>query len=87
MPPIIGSFFGSPEQAFTIPTIANAKHTKPISPVISVPTKDKIPKLVTEITKEIPLLIMLSATLKMKQQFRHMEIYVLVPKQGITFMN
>ena len=66
MPPIIGSFFGSPEQAFTIPTIANAKHTKPISPVISVPTNDKIPKLVTEITKEIPLLIMLSATLKMK---------------------
>lgn len=49
-----------------MPTIANAKQTNPISPVISVPTKDKIPKLVTEITKEIPLLIMLSATLKMK---------------------
>ena len=38
-----------------MPTIANAKQTNPISPVISVPTKDKIPKLVTEITKEIPL--------------------------------
>ena len=45
-----------------MPTIANAKQTNPISPVISVPTKDKIPKLVTEITKEIPLPIMLSAT-------------------------
>ena len=64
--PIIGSFFGSPEQAFTMPTIANAKQINPISPVISVPTKDKIPKLVTEITKEIPLPIMLSATLKIK---------------------
>ena len=66
MLPIIGSFFGSPEQAFTMPTIANAKQTNPISPVISVTTKDKIPKLVTEITKEIPFPIMLSATLKIK---------------------
>ncbi len=49
-----------------MPTIANAKQTNPISPVISVPTKDRFLKLVTEITKEIPLPIMLSATLKIK---------------------